>query len=48
MVIEVLSNVMEETSLITVTEQEADFSLPSLAVAVMVAVPLETAVTFPL
>ena len=38
---------MEETCRFTVTEQDADLPLPSLAVAVMVAVPLETAVTVP-
>ena len=38
---------MEDTSRITVTEQEAYFSLPSFAVVFIVAVPLETAVTLP-
>ena len=39
---------MEETNLLTVTGQVADLPLPSLAVAVIVAVPFETAVTLPL
>ena len=44
----VLSIVMDVTNLLTVTAQDADFPLPSLAVAVIVAVPLDTAVTLPL
>ena len=39
---------MDETGIITVTEQEPDMPLPSLAVALIVAVPLDTAVTLPL
>ena len=45
---DVLSRVISDTSLLTVTEQLAYLPLPSFAVDLTVAVPLETAVTLPL
>ena len=42
-----MSSVIADTNLFTVIEHIAYFPLPSLASALMVVVPLETAVTFP-
>ena len=38
---------MDETNLLTVTEQDADLPLPSLAVALIVTVPFDMALTCP-